>query len=146
MPGGEKVFRNQGWLIRTTKGPIMGDKDLDQYRKTLSVLVLPEMVFNRNRVELVHEASGTIISFNALDALMGWKNEDLPPLQVRVAQEWRKAREHEIEQQKAVQLTYDWTFTTPYTCTVVPPAGSCPPPSSSQQTPTHPVDGVDTTI
>ncbi|PNH08716.1 TIP41-like protein [Tetrabaena socialis] len=37
--------------------------------------------------------------------------------------EWRKAREHEIQLQNAIQLTYDWTFTTPYTCTVVlPPA------------------------
>ncbi|KAG2427198.1 hypothetical protein HXX76_010916 [Chlamydomonas incerta] len=36
-------------------------------------------------------------------------------------QEWRRAREHEIAAQNAVQLTYDWTFTTPYTCTVVPP-------------------------
>lgn len=33
-------------------------------------------------------------------------------------QEWRKAREAEIQQQQAVQLTYDWTFTTPYNCTV----------------------------
>lgn len=49
-------------------------------------MVLPEMVFAQNRVELVHEASGTVISFNALDALAGWKYEDLAPLQVRVAE------------------------------------------------------------
>ncbi|KXZ43509.1 hypothetical protein GPECTOR_88g452 [Gonium pectorale] len=82
------------------------------------------MVFHQNRVELVHQASGTTISFNALDALLGWKREDLPPLQVRVAEEWRKAREAEIQQQKAVQLTYDWTYTTPYTCTVDLPAAT----------------------
>ncbi len=33
-------------------------------------------------------------------------------------QEWRRAREHEIKVQRAVQLEYDWTFTTPYTGTV----------------------------
>ncbi|GIL67150.1 hypothetical protein Vafri_20585 [Volvox africanus] len=118
MPNSQDTFRNAGWTIRTVTGPIMGDKDMDEYRRVLSAFVLPEMVFAQNRVELVHEASGTVISFNALDALAGWKHEDLPPLQVRVAEEWRKAREYEIQQQKAVQLTYDWTYTTPYTCTV----------------------------
>ncbi|GLC46833.1 hypothetical protein PLESTM_001931200 [Pleodorina starrii] len=128
-------FANAGWMIRTVKSPIMGDKEMDEYRRVLSAMVLPEMVFAQNRVELVHEASGTVISFNALDALAGWKHEDLPPLQVRVAEEWRKAREHEIQQQKAVQLTYDWTYTTPYTCTVtrrgMQEAAAVPAPSPS---------------
>ncbi len=44
------------------------------------------MVFHLNRVELVHEASGVVISLNAFDALAGWRHEDLPPLQVRVAE------------------------------------------------------------
>ncbi|GLI63536.1 hypothetical protein VaNZ11_006524 [Volvox africanus] len=118
MPNSKDTFHNAGWTIRTVTGPIMGDKEMDEYRRVLSAFVLPEMVFAQNRVELVHEASGTVISFNALDALAGWKHEDLPPLQVRVAEEWRKAREYEIKQQKALQLTYDWTYTTPYTCTV----------------------------
>lgn len=53
-------------------------------------------------------------------------------------QEWRKSREAEIEQQRAVQLHYDWTYTSPYTGTVTATAaastcsGSCassmPPP------------------
>ncbi|KAG2429459.1 hypothetical protein HYH02_014041 [Chlamydomonas schloesseri] len=107
----------------------MGDKEGDAYRRLLSAIVLPEMVFHLNRVELVHEASGVVISLNAFDALAGWRHEDLPPLQVRVAEEWRRAREHEIAQQNAVQLTYDWTFTTPYTCTVVPPPQ--PPPAAA---------------
>ena len=44
------------------------------------------MVFHLNRVELQHEASGVTIAFNANDALAGWRAEDLPPLQVRVAE------------------------------------------------------------
>lgn len=55
-------------------------------RRYLSAIVLPEMVFHLNRVELVHEASGVVISLNAFDALAGWRHEDLPPLQVRVAE------------------------------------------------------------
>lgn len=139
MPGsGEKVFSNEGWKIRTATGPIMGDKDTDEYRRVLSALTLPEMVFHLNRVELIHEATGTVICFNALDALAGWKQENLPPLQVRVAEEWRRAREHEIKQQKAVQLTYDWTFTTPYTCTVVQPTvGSSRPAAPPRSAPDY---------
>lgn len=54
------------------------------------------------------------------------------------AQEWRRAREHEIKQQKAVQLTYDWTFTTPYTCTVVQPTvGSSRPAAPPRSAPDY---------
>ncbi len=61
-------------------------------------------------------------------------------------QEWRRAREHEIKQQKAVQLTYDWTFTTPYTCTVVQPAlassGPAAPPRSAPDYVIGPAPGL----
>ncbi|KAG2493139.1 hypothetical protein HYH03_008563 [Edaphochlamys debaryana] len=131
MKPDEKTFAHAGWRIKTVSGPIVGDKESDEYRRALGAIVLPEMVFHLNRVELLHEASGTVIAFNALDALAGWRHEDLPPLQVRVAEEWRRAREHEIQQQRAVQLTYDWTFTTPYTCTVAAPGGAAPAPEAS---------------
>jgi type 2A phosphatase activator TIP41 len=35
---------------------------------------------------------------------------------------WKSARIDEIEQQKAIQLQYDWTFTSPYSGTVVGPS------------------------
>mmetsp|Transcript_6371 Transcript_6371/g.14150 ORF Transcript_6371/g.14150 Transcript_6371/m.14150 type:complete len:312 (-) Transcript_6371:336-1271(-) len=109
-----------GWKITTVKGPIIADRDLDDYRQQIGtdVITLPEMLFNRSRLTLLHEASGVALDFNALDALRGWQEEGLPPLQVSVAQEWRRAREHEIKQQQAVQLQYDWTYTTPYCGTV----------------------------
>ena len=49
------------------------------------MLSLPEMLFNQSRLTVVHEASGLVFDFNALDALKGWKQEALPPLQVSVA-------------------------------------------------------------
>lgn len=83
------------------------------------VLGLPEMLFSSSRVTLEHEASGVALDFTAADALKGWVSEALPPLQVKVAKEWQMARQHEIKAQKAVQLEYDWTFTTPYTGSIV---------------------------
>ncbi len=50
------------------------------------VKALPEMLFSSSRVTLLHEASGVALDFTALDALRAWKQEGLPPLQVKVAQ------------------------------------------------------------
>ena len=50
-----------------------------------------------------------------------------------LVQAWKSARLDEIEQQKAIQLEYDWTYTTPYCGTVVPPAAG-PAESSSGST------------
>jgi hypothetical protein len=47
--------------------------------EAVSARALPEMVFG-TRVELTHEASGTVIAFNALDALREWKARRVPLL------------------------------------------------------------------
>uniref|UniRef100_A0A7S0RYW5 TIP41-like protein n=1 Tax=Chlamydomonas leiostraca TaxID=1034604 RepID=A0A7S0RYW5_9CHLO len=119
-----QTITSNGWKITTRKGPIISDHHVDEFRQAVGcgegVRALPEMLFSSSRVTLEHEASGLALDFTAADALKGWVSEALPPLQVKVAQEWQRARRHEIEAQKAVQLEYDWTFTTPYTGTVVP--------------------------
>eukprot|EP00983_Pelagomonas_calceolata_P110517 1159679-Pelagomonas_calceolata.AAC.6 len=86
------------------------------------IISLPEMLFNTSGVSLAHEPSGVAITFTAMDALRGWRQEDLPPLQVKVAHAWQKARLAEIQAQNAVRLEYDWTYTTPYSGTVLPSA------------------------
>ncbi|KAL1342840.1 hypothetical protein AAHE18_09G186500 [Arachis hypogaea] len=77
---------------------------------------LPEMVFGENTLILKHLSSGTKIHFNAFDALCGWKQEALPPVEVPAAAKW-KFRSKPSQQ---VILDYDYTFTTPYcgSCTV----------------------------
>jgi len=44
------------------------------------VISLPEQLFGHSWVDFHHTASGVSINFNALDALRGWKEEDLPPV------------------------------------------------------------------
>jgi type 2A phosphatase activator TIP41 len=82
------------------------------------------MLFDHSNVTLSHEASGTCISLNALDALREWRVERLPPLQVSSATTWQNARKEEIKMQRAVQLEWDWTYTTPYTGSVSSPSSS----------------------
>ncbi len=106
-----------------------------------SIFSLPEMLFYQNRGTLTNEPSGISIHLNATDALRAWREADTgAPLQVTVAkvrvatggaailgrrnpflplsQSWQNARQDEIQQQKAVQLDYDWTYTSPYAGTV----------------------------
>lgn len=57
--------------------------------KVLGTMHLPQMVFGDNFLELVHEASGVKIHFNALDALREWRQESLPPVQIPAAAKWK---------------------------------------------------------
>ena len=50
------------------------------------------MVFGDSILQLVHIASGVCISFNALDALKGWREEKLPPVKVPAAAKWANRR------------------------------------------------------
>ncbi|KAK3035759.1 hypothetical protein RJ639_033461 [Escallonia herrerae] len=68
------------------------------------------MIFGDSSLILKHSDSGTKIHFNAFDALVGWKQEALPPVEVPAAAKW-KFRSKPFQQ---VILDYDYTFTTPY--------------------------------
>ncbi|KAL0662141.1 hypothetical protein Bca4012_098978 [Brassica carinata] len=68
------------------------------------------MMFGENALVLKHLGSNTKIHFNAFDALAGWKQEGLPPVEVPAAAKW-KFRSKPSQQ---VILDYDYTFTTPY--------------------------------
>ncbi|XP_002962435.2 TIP41-like protein [Selaginella moellendorffii] len=103
-------IRVAGWRIRSTKRAILNAEQIERWEAKLGTRHLPEMVFGGNELELVHEASGIAISFNAFDALAGWKRENLPPVEVPAAAKW-KMRCNPNEQ---LIMDYDYTFTTPY--------------------------------
>lgn len=99
-----------GWKILSKKCPILNMQSVEQWEKMLETSHLPEMVFGDSSLELVHKASGIHISFNAFDALCGWKREGLPPVEVPAAAKWKFRSKPSQE----VILDYDYTFTTPY--------------------------------
>jgi type 2A phosphatase activator TIP41 len=50
------------------------------------------MVFGESSLVLQHRPTGMKLHFNALDALKGWKEEALPPVEVPAAAQWKFKR------------------------------------------------------
>lgn len=69
---------------------------------------LPEQLFGNNALILENEASRLSLSFSALDALRIWHRDNLPPLEVRHAQNWQRTRQKDMEIQNVVTFKYDW--------------------------------------
>lgn len=63
-----------------------------RWEEELHTSHLPEMVFGDNSLVLKHVNTGTKIHFNAFDALVGWKHEALPPVEVPAAAKWKFRR------------------------------------------------------
>ncbi|OIS97316.1 PREDICTED: TIP41-like protein [Nicotiana attenuata] len=110
LPEGRRGLRIHGWEIESRKRSILTSLQLQQWEEELQTSHLPEMVFGDNSLVLKHVNTGTKIHFNAFDALVGWKREALPPVEVPAAEQW-KFRSKPLQQ---VVLDYDYTFTTPY--------------------------------
>ncbi|KAA8536250.1 hypothetical protein F0562_028728 [Nyssa sinensis] len=110
LPDGQRGLRIHGWEIESRKRPILKSLDVEDWEQKLQTSHLPEMVFGESSLVLKHMDSGTKIHFNAFDALTGWKQEALPPVEVPAAAKW-KFRSKPFQQ---VILDYDYTFTTPY--------------------------------
>uniref|UniRef100_A0A5B7BTH6 Putative TIP41-like protein n=1 Tax=Davidia involucrata TaxID=16924 RepID=A0A5B7BTH6_DAVIN len=110
LPDGQRGLRIHGWEIESRKRSILKSLDVQEWEQKLQTSHLPEMVFGESTLVLKHMNSGTKIHFNAFDALTGWKQEALPPVEVPAAAQW-KFRSKPFQQ---VILDYDYTFTTPY--------------------------------
>ncbi|XP_004496911.1 TIP41-like protein [Cicer arietinum] len=110
VDGGRRSINIHGWLIESRRHSILNSSTVQEWEKKLKTSHLPEMVFGENTLILKHLNSGTKIHFNAFDALCGWKQEALPPVEVPAAAKW-KFRSKPFEE---VILDYDYTFTTPY--------------------------------
>ncbi|KAK7269896.1 hypothetical protein RIF29_22691 [Crotalaria pallida] len=108
--GGRRGVRIHGWLIETRRNSILNSSTIQQWEQKLETSHLPEMVFGENTLVLKHLTSGTKIHFNAFDALSGWKQEALPPVEVPAAAKWK----FRCKPSEQVILDYDYTFTTPY--------------------------------
>ncbi|OAY84050.1 TIP41-like protein [Ananas comosus] len=100
----------KGWCVESRKRPILNSLAIREWEEKLGTSHMPEMVFGESSLSLLHISSGIKLHFNALDALRGWKQESLPPVEVPAAAKW-KFRSKPSEQ---VILDYDYTFTTPY--------------------------------
>ncbi|PON74741.1 TIP41-like protein [Parasponia andersonii] len=107
---GRRGIRIHGWEVHSRNCSILTSSTLELWEEKLQTSHLPEMIFGDSCLVLKHIKSGTKIHFNAFDALLGWKQEALPPVEVPAAEKW-KFRSKPSQQ---VILDYDYTFTTPY--------------------------------
>ncbi|BFG41969.1 hypothetical protein CerSpe_282430 [Prunus speciosa] len=110
LTDGRHGLRIHGWEIESRKRSILKSSTLELWEKKLETYHMPEMVFGDSCLALKHFKSGFTIHFNAFDALVGWKKEALPPVEVPAAAQW-KFRSKPSQQ---IILDYDYTFTTPY--------------------------------
>ncbi|XP_062176960.1 TIP41-like protein [Alnus glutinosa] len=110
LPDSRRGLRIHGWEIESRKRSILTSSNFVLWEEKLQTSHLPEMVFGESCLVLKHVNSGTKIHFNAFDALTGWKQEALPPVEVPAAAKWKFRSKPSQE----VILDYDYTFTTPY--------------------------------
>lgn len=131
------------WSIYTVKGPICLSEELDHLNDTRYDFPLPEMIFGKNSVRLVHDPTGAVIDFNTLDALDSLASK--ADFKVAYYKEWLSTRPKASQSAEGVDDTnavesvrvadstaleqlspdllelvkpYDWTYSTNYKGTV----------------------------
>ncbi|KAL8541515.1 hypothetical protein ACS0TY_002690 [Phlomoides rotata] len=110
LGGGRLGYLIRGWEIESCKRSILNSSLLQQWEEKLQTTHLPEMIFGESSLVLTNVSSGIKVHFNAFDAMCGWKQESLPPVEVPAAAKWKFRWKPTDE----VILDYDYTFTTPY--------------------------------
>ncbi|CAN6554827.1 unnamed protein product [Malus baccata var. baccata] len=110
LTDGRHGLRIHGWEIESRKRSILSSSNTELWEQKLQTCHMPEMVFGDSGLFLNHVKSGATIHFNAFDALVGWKKEALPPVEVPAAAQWK----FRTKPSQQVILDYDYTFTTPY--------------------------------
>ncbi|XP_048525937.1 TIP41-like protein [Dendroctonus ponderosae] len=125
LPADAEEFEWNNWKFKYTKSHILHslctspekckNQPVDQcllclYSNGLELPHLPEMVFPRNVLTVIHPSGGKI-EFNTFDALKKVCNGK-PHIQVSYSEEWKGSRpaEHLGEKLKP----FDWTFSTDY--------------------------------
>lgn len=129
LPTDAEEFECNGWTFKYTKSHILHSlcttaetcKNCPEeqcllclYTNCLELPHLPEMVFPRNILTVIHPSGGKI-EFNTLDALKKVSNGKLP-IQVSYSEAWKESRSSEHLEQKI--KPFDWTFSTDYSGTI----------------------------
>nr|POE91740.1 putative disease resistance protein [Quercus suber] len=92
LPNSRRGLHIHGWEIKTRKLSILTSSNLQLWEEKLQISHLPEMVFGEGLI-LKHVDGGTKIHLNAFDALTGWKQQALCPIEVPVAAKWKFRRQ-----------------------------------------------------
>jgi len=113
LPSGLKI---KGWTITTSKGSILKSTEKDEWEHKLSLNELPEMVYGNNYVRLTHDETDLNIVFNAFDALSLCEKKADDSIKVSSSKKWQ-----EINNSfgGAIEKSFDWTYSTPYSGSII---------------------------
>ncbi|XP_050149397.1 TIP41-like protein isoform X2 [Malus sylvestris] len=89
LTDGRYGLRIHVWDIESRKRSILSSSNTELWEQKLHTCHVPEMVFGDIGLFLEHVKSGATIHFNSFDALVGWKKEALPPVEVPAAAQWK---------------------------------------------------------
>lgn len=111
------------WEFTCSHGPIAteSEKDdlLDMSRR--SVKSLPEQVYLHNILRIRQKSTGRTLICSARDALGQWMRDDEenknPMVQIGLSERWQRDRRAILE--SVERVSYDWTYTTSYSGTLV---------------------------
>ena len=116
MSHSQPILFNNEWSISTTHGPILSSEGSKrrEYEEGLATNHLPDMIFDKTTLKIIHLENKLGILFNAFDALknidMHNNIEDIP--KVAMSEVWTKSRR--VERELDYVKPYDWTYTTRY--------------------------------
>jgi len=111
------------WKILCCKNTILKSDELETFSTDLHTKNLPEMVFGKNYVNLMHK-SGFSISLNCFDALKAVKHHNVELPKVAFAKDWMNSKQSTLQENalstdiNKLVYEYDWTFTSDYTGTI----------------------------
>ena len=114
-------IRLRQWRITSAKSHILDSTELDKLKDDLKLPALPEMVFGNNDFSFAHEPSGFRLSFNVQDAFREWDSRTTD-VKVASAKKWSAGAAADIEAHKVPLKDFDWTFSTSYRGTLIPPS------------------------
>ncbi len=116
MSHSQPIIFNNEWSISTTHGPILSSEGSkrQEYEQGLATNHLPDMIFDKTTLKIVHINNKLEILFNTFDALKNidmYNNIEQIP-KVSMSELWAKSRtkDRELDYVKP----YDWTYTTRY--------------------------------
>lgn len=109
-------IRYAGWRFVCHKSSIASDAAAEAFKAEIGTISIPEQWYDKNVLQIIHEATGVTFSMRADSALRAWRaDQDQPaPVHIPTSEQWQQSRRHEMQVHAAKELQYEWTFTTPY--------------------------------
>ncbi|CAF1067514.1 unnamed protein product [Rotaria magnacalcarata] len=116
MSHSQPIIFNNEWSISTTHGSILSSEGSirREYEQDLKTTHLPEMIFDKTTLKIIHLGNNFEIRFNAFDALKSidmYNNLEHVP-KVAMSDVWTKS--HSKDRELDYVKPYDWTYTTKY--------------------------------